>query len=1272
MNGSANGHSTITAEAMPAPGVSLNGGSTNMLPQIHEALNLVHGAYSSNDARRQASLFLEEIKTNDEAPYHGFTLASDKGQQPVVRHYALSLLEYAIRHKWAEYSKEQATALREWVLQLSQNVSPDDPLYLRNKTAQLWVEIAKRSWGAEWVDMDELLVQLWNLPGSVVHKEFVLFILETLSDEVFNGEDTVAILREGALSKACVEIFTPALDLQEAFPNRQIGTAVRCGQEGWLVRLGVLLNQCLEADLYHNPQYQNCAVKALAVYKSVMPWAIPRAIASSSCVQNMCKSLAVSSVAVQLASVEALHALYCRMHFSDEEFLSLVCPMYTSQMVDLLRKLFEWSVVDPNNIDDEKYLFAKKFSEMMSNLGSFIEQKISAIPENCDLPNLLNLFLAIAQSPSFVISIPVLVTWTRLLRSDTIGGSPTMTPIIAPLLELCSSRLIRYESMAEDSDDPSLVFLLEDIDTIPERHAFLGNYRRYCITVIELVVRQKQSEAIYHILSQIDQSLQRLYNGQPPFSPEKYSKNSIPVLRIDAHFTVVEAALKGYMKWRSVHGSKLQQDDQERVAIENNLEAWCERLLEVNFEVCAIGVPVRSVLKKWQDPLIRKRVLQLAVAFSTTALDKKVGFMLKVLEHILMSQPVERPECIAYTEAVKELQSDGTYELQRLACKMPDQLLDVYDQLEAKVNEIIASGRLETKRQTSYQTFLFTIIHRATNIDPELRLQKLQGFIHPVQQLWQNNELEQSISSFPGFCDLLGLSKVRDFLVSRRVHEIDNWALYQLDVEGQTLQAELEERLKALPLRTTKAFLACSTEKVEKDTPAYKVSCALWRDVLPVILPNLLKFMSHAHAFHNPANWTGLPPEMRGLVGRILTDRFWQAGISEGTKEDFYARVTGTKSTMEGFASSIRGSVRAVREACYSMLWCMSRLDVDFYGFSELPGPLAHSLFSDAHCLSSHQLIGLLNVVRLMVDDCPVEVRSHFVPPILATCFAQMDGKISSEWEKLAQKQVSQTPGDNLTEEMKEESILRQLTHTAVMMIGGFLDPARPNPQATSSTGKDDATNTAEANPAAAYPSMRKFCLTSSIILEPLLLFLAHAIRMRDGRCCGVVLRVFRSIIPDFAAAQDSPLSSGIREFISTEVLKACISSLNEPYFVDLQKDLAQLIASILTYYSPVTNTPRQILLSLPGIQEKSVDKCIDYIMRPGMQQRQQRALVLDLLRDLKGVSISEQGRITKSASTARKERSKMQQEFLKEQPPADGRKPSPSLDGVAGMFEER
>ncbi|RFU29118.1 hypothetical protein B7463_g7211, partial [Scytalidium lignicola] len=1219
----------------------------DLLLQIHQALEVVHSPYSSNETRRHASIFLEEIKANDEAPYHGYTLASDKSQQPVVRHYALSLLEHGIRHKWTEYSEEQATTLRSWVLQLSQIISPDDPLYLRNKTAQLWVEIAKRSWAAEWIDMDELMVRLWEIPGSVAHKEFVLFILETLSDEIFNGEDTVALLREGALSKACVEVFTPAVVLTEAFPNRQIGTKVRFGDEGWLVRLGEFLTQCLDSNLSNNPQYQICAVKTLSVYKSVMPWAIPRAISRASCVQHMCQGLSVPNVPVQLASVQALHALYSRVHFSDEEFLALVCPMYTSQVVTLLQKLFEWSTVDPREIDDEKYLFAKKFSEMMSHLSAFIDQKVSAIPEDCDLPNLLNLFLAIAQSQSFVISIPILVTWTRLLRSETIGGSPTTTPIIAPLLELCCSRLIRYENVSEDNEDPSLLFLLEDIDTIPERHAFLGNYRRYCVQIVELIVRQKLSQAIYHILGQVDHGMQHLYDGQQPFSVETYSKTSMPVLRVDAHFTAAEAALKGYAKWRSEHGSNLQEDEQERVSIENALESWCERLLDMRFE----------------DPIIQKRILQLAVAFSTSALDKKVAFMLKVLEHILMSRPVEKPEYGVYSDAVKELQTDGLHELQRLATRMPDQLLDVYDQLEAKVNEIIASGTIDGKRQVSYQTFLFTIIHRATTIDPVIRHQRLEAFITPVQLLWQDPALLESISSFDGFCNLLGLSKVQDYLASRQVHEIQDWGSYQLDAEGQAIQKELDERVKALPLRTTKSFLGCSVEKIEKDTPAYIVSNVLWRERLPIILPSLLKFLSHAHTFHNPLNWSRLPPEMRSTVNRILTDRFWQAGISEGSKDDFYARVTGTKSTMEGFASSIRGTIRTVREASYAILYCMSRFDLNFYGFRELPGPLAHALFADAHCLSSHQLIALLNVVRLIIDDCPIEMRPHFVPPILATCFSQIDEKCSFEWDKLSQKQSARTEGEDLTEEMKEESILRQLTHTAVMLCGGLLDPARPNPDAP--TAKELSTYQSTNGEAASFPSMRKFCLTSSTILEPLLLFCTHAIRMRDSRCCGVVLRVIRSIVPEFISTDDNPLSPTIREFISTDVLKACISSLNEPYFVDLQREIAHLIASILLYYSTITPTPRQILLSLPGIQEKPVDKCIEYISRSNVQQRQQRALVLDLLRDIKGVSISEQGRIPKSATPARKERSKMQQEFMKEAP-AETRKESPSLDGVA------
>jgi exportin-5 len=62
--------------------------------------------------------------------------------------------------------------------------------------------------------------------------------------------------------------------------------------------------------------------------------------------------------------VEALHALYSRTYFQEDEFLALVCPMYSAESVNLLKRLYEWSVVDATNVDEEKYLLSKKFSEV--------------------------------------------------------------------------------------------------------------------------------------------------------------------------------------------------------------------------------------------------------------------------------------------------------------------------------------------------------------------------------------------------------------------------------------------------------------------------------------------------------------------------------------------------------------------------------------------------------------------------------------------------------------------------------------------------------------------------------------------------------------------------------------------------------------------------------------------------------------------------------------------------------------------------------------------
>lgn len=206
---------------------------------------------------------------------------------------------------------------------------------------------------------------------------------------------------------------------------------------------------------------------------------------------------------------------------------------------------------------------------------------------------------------------------------------------------------------------------------------------------------------------------------------------------------------------------------------------------------------------------------------------------------------------------------------------------------------------------------------------------------------------------------------------------------------------------------------------------------------------------------------------------------------------------------------------------------------------------------------------------------------------------------------------------------------------------------------------------------------MRDFCLSSLSIMEPVLVFLSHAIEMRDTRSCSIVLQIFRSIIPEFSSKTSSKVnynaesSTSIREFISRNVLMACISSLNESYFVDLQRDLAHCIVSILVWYSEESDTPRQVLLSIPKLQDGAVDRCLEYINRPSTHVKQQRAMVLELLSEIKGVSISEQGRINKSAVTARKERSKMQQKYVNESSGNTKVTGSPVLDSISSMFVE-
>ncbi|OOQ81799.1 putative nuclear import and export protein Msn5 [Penicillium brasilianum] len=1218
------------------------------MADIIRALEVIHSPTSTNALRKEALSFVEALKDNEAAGRNGFLLASRADHAAVVRYFGLTLLDHVLRHL-SFTSPEESTNLRSMILQLAENIRPEDPSFFRNKIPQLWSEAAKKSWGLDWADMDEALVKFWGV--SLVHNELVLSVLETLSEDVFFREDTVSSLRGSELNRALVEIFTPAAIVEQINPDKSTNAVLRCGQEGWLVRICEFLDNCVQ-NVSTSREARDAAVKALATLRSALSWSIYKAVIAGQVVASVFRALTCQDEQVLLAAVEALHSLYGRNNMGNDESHGLVCLIFESDYLNTLQNLYQWSIVGPEDADEPKYLISKRLSEMISYVAGCLEDErfLRDTMHRLDLPPFFNFMLNIMQHQSLTVSIPCLHLWSRLLGVQKIGTSEFVVNQTPTFLTVCTQRLIRWESLPTESEDPTIQFLAEDIDTIPERHAFLGNYRRYCSSIIETITQKRAQEAVREILGRVDENLDNLYSGAEPFQMHSYSKSSIPLMRADAQFAVVEAVIKGFNKWIEAHGKAPQQDEQERKELELAVESWASKLMQRNFE----------------DPVIKQKVIKLVVDISSKALDNHPAYALKVLEHILMTRLPDQPEYPVYAEAVKELHGLASHELRRLAIRYADYFSTFYDLLEPKIREITMVNRVDDKLQMELTSILLIIMQRASNIDPNLRHSRLAGFLAPIREAWQDDEFRRMSSSFEGFCTMLGLENVGSYMQAKQAHKLEDWSSVALDNEGKLVQEEMTRKFQMLPLRGTKTMLAVSTDKLKRTSPAYQVACDMWQELTPQILPTLVQLLTHAHAFHNPANWA-VSDDMRAVVERILTDRFWQAGISSGSRDDFYAKITASKSTLEGFASSVRGKIRAVRESCYSMLFSMSRMRHQFYGFAELPGPLSEALFKDAEHLSSHQFSVLLNISRCLIDDCPVQYRAQFLPPMLATLFRSIDRKITTEWELIEQRKSGGLDGD-LTDEMKSESVLRQLTYAAVIMVASLFDPQRGDPDRT------------DADPSAPQPtpeladSIRHFVLSSPEIFEPVMLFCTHALRMRDTRCCSIITRVVRSILADFAPPNNSQTIVTIREFICTDVLQACITSVHESYFVDMQKDLAQLIASIWVLYGVCSETPRSVFLSLPGITPEKVAQTETALQRC-TSPRQQRALVLELLEPLRGISIAEQGKILGSREERRKARTAIQSRYMTNEMETrqethrvdinDG----PDLSGVADMF---
>lgn len=475
------------------------------LSEVLAALKIVHNPNSSNSARQEASFRLDDAKRAPQAPAQGFEIASNASNDYALRHFGLSMVEYYIKYVWDGRSDAELV-LRDYVVQLARDIRPQDPPYIRNKVAQLWTELAKRSWADQWMDMDELLVKI--LPMSITHQLLVLTILETLVEQVSNRDDPAAGVRGGDLGTACTEIFAPESVLKEVKSSpEERPSQLRCGSEGWLHRLCVFLNQSLVNNSFADPQIHGVIVKTLTTIRATISWINIKAISAVHVPTTLIQTLANGDTTMRTAAVESMIILYSRgKSFDDADFDQIVNPMYNAQNVALLHDAYRWATVDARNIEEEKYEFLKKLAEMISHLGHLLALNPLRIhmkdnPDPADIANLYSLFISVTSNPSMSVSIHCLELWAHFVRHNK-PWATTEAEHYNSLLEICRQRLVRYEVLPEGFEDDTWLFLQEDFDTIAERHTFVGNYRKYCVEVVHQMIPRYPLAVTIHLLDE--------------------------------------------------------------------------------------------------------------------------------------------------------------------------------------------------------------------------------------------------------------------------------------------------------------------------------------------------------------------------------------------------------------------------------------------------------------------------------------------------------------------------------------------------------------------------------------------------------------------------------------------------------------------------------------------------------------------------------------------------------------------------------------------------
>ncbi|PRP76017.1 exportin-5-like [Planoprotostelium fungivorum] len=526
--------------------------------EVVNLLRVIHSPLSTNENRLKAQERIEEFKeqcfnteTNIEGEvlpsgvYYSSILWSISSTNPstdpnesivnaVVRHFAIQVLELTTVNCWNGLAVSQREFIKGLAFKLMTGVGDilEEPQFVKEKIAQLVVDLVKRDWPQRWPNLFETLKGMTT--QGLSQCDMALMVWRAIPEELSQETSTLPEQRKREINTEMTHSLKPLLDL--LFQVIEFNFGAMTGKQG-----------------QEAMRHYKLVDAVLTTLLPVIDFAQPDPLINSQFPEVLCRLLV--HVDLRLKACECLFGMVSKKGSAEEKAHILKLIGYTP--------LFYAAVAHQSSPGNSAvdYPLHKRLAQVLAALGS-VYVSVHTKPGIAALANeFLELMWHLYQHPSHSISSILLPFWILIFSTQDVLPKSSNMDYLIKVLGMLDEKIRKTTNLYQD-DSIASYFDRLDFDSHEEYVLFFGKLRGSGRQLVMTTSQMQPGLLMEYCATKLSQVLTMASTAEY----DKFTKKDL-----DALETKVEAVVI-ILTW-SIHGitHKLQLGKTTEVKTE---DAW--------------------------------------------------------------------------------------------------------------------------------------------------------------------------------------------------------------------------------------------------------------------------------------------------------------------------------------------------------------------------------------------------------------------------------------------------------------------------------------------------------------------------------------------------------------------------------------------------------------------------------------------------------------------------------------------------------------------------